>query len=261
MDEHDQNDALIQRVPSQETILSRGPTRNPNGKALKVAGLTVLACLLLAGQALTAYFVWGQKEHLSALTSGQEKLKTELTRKMSAGPPKAMHLPMNSMALLKDFSDETSDPTTDKKKSSPLLKLQPVFTNQREGSGQLDGGKMMPKRMNLPMRSLPLLVNTDEEMKATPQSAVEVESKCELDSEGQVRPGYFKPQCDEQGNYKPMQCWHSTGYCWCVDTDGKEISGTRMRGRPQCDSGVCKCALGAQIEMLSFEKPVPSTAK
>lgn len=57
--------------------------RNPNGKALKVAGLTVLACLLLAGQALTAYFVWGQKEHISALSSGQEKLKTELTRKMS----------------------------------------------------------------------------------------------------------------------------------------------------------------------------------
>jgi len=57
--------------------------RNPNGKALKVAGLTVLACLLLAGQALTAYMVWGQKEHISALTSGQEKLKTELTRKIS----------------------------------------------------------------------------------------------------------------------------------------------------------------------------------
>ncbi|KAG1931300.1 CD74 molecule, major histocompatibility complex, class II invariant chain a [Pimephales promelas] len=169
MEDH-QNDALIQRVPSQETVLSRGPTRNPNGKALKVAGLTVLACLLLAGQALTAYMVWGQKEHISALTSGQEKLKTELTRKISAGAPKAMHLPMNSMALLKDFSEETSDSTTDKKKSSPLLKLQPVFTNQREGSGQLDGGKLMAKRMNLPMRSLPLLMNTDEEIKATPQS-------------------------------------------------------------------------------------------
>ncbi|KAG1931301.1 CD74 molecule, major histocompatibility complex, class II invariant chain a [Pimephales promelas] len=235
MEDH-QNDALIQRVPSQETVLSRGPTRNPNGKALKVAGLTVLACLLLAGQALTAYMVWGQKEHISALTSGQEKLKTELTRKISAGAPKAMHLPMNSMALLKDFSEETSDSTTDKKKSSPLLKLQPVFTNQREGSGQLDGGKLMAKRMNLPMRSLPLLMNTDEEIKATPQSAVEVESKCELDSERHVRPGFFKPECDEQGNYKPMQCWHSTGYCWCVDKDGKQIEGTLMRGRPQCDS-------------------------
>lgn len=57
--------------------------RNSNGKALKVTGLTVLACLLLAGQALTAYLVWGQKEHISALTSSQEKMKTELTRKMS----------------------------------------------------------------------------------------------------------------------------------------------------------------------------------
>ncbi|KAK7140939.1 hypothetical protein R3I93_015171 [Phoxinus phoxinus] len=236
MEDH-QNDALIHRVPSQETILTRGPTRNPNGKALKVAGLTVLACLLLAGQALTAYFVWGQKEHISALSSGQEKLKTELTRKMSAGPPKVMHLPMNSMALLKDFSDETSDQTADKKKSTPLLKLQPVFTNQREGSGQLDGFRPMAKRMNLPMGSLPLMVDTSEELKSSPASAVELENKCKLESERQVRPGFFQPQCDEQGNYMPMQCWHSTGYCWCVDKDGKEISGTLQRGRPHCDSG------------------------
>lgn len=40
---------------------------------------------------------------------------------LTAGPPKAMHLPMNSMPLLKDFSDETSDQTSDKKKSSPLV--------------------------------------------------------------------------------------------------------------------------------------------
>ncbi|WP_223146169.1 thyroglobulin type-1 repeat-containing protein, partial [Enterobacter hormaechei] len=235
MDEH-QNESLIQRVPSEETVLSRGPTRNSNGKALKVTGLTVLACLLLAGQALTAYLVWGQKEHISALTSSQEKMKTELTRKMSAGPPKAMHLPMNSMPLLKDFSDETSDQTSDKKKSSPLVKLHPVFTNQREGSGQLDGVRMMPKTMHLPMRSMPLLVDADEEVKSSPESAVEVETKCKLESEKQVRPGFYKPQCDEEGNYLPIQCWHSTGYCWCVDKDGHEISDTRIRGRPQCGS-------------------------
>lgn len=231
MEEH-QNEALIQRVPSQETVANRGG--NSNGKALKVAGLTVLACLLLAGQALTAYLVWGQKEHISALTTGQEKLKTELTRKMSASPPKAMHLPMNSMPLLKDFSDESSDQTSSKKSSVPLTKLQPIFTNQREGSGQQDASKMMAKRMQLPMRSLPLLVDVDEEAKSSPESAVEVQSKCQLESQRQVRPGYFKPQCDEQGNYLPMQCWHSTGYCWCVDKDGAEIPDTRMRGRPQC---------------------------
>lgn len=231
MEEH-QSESLIQRVPSQETIVNR--RGSANGKALKVTGLTVLACLLLAGQGLTAYLVWGQKEHISALTTGQEKLKMELTRKMSASPPKAMHLPMNSMPLLKDFSDESSDQTSSKKSSVPLTKLQPIFTNHREGSGQLDASRLMPKRMQLPMRSLPLLVDMDEEVKSSPESAVEVQSKCQLESMKQVRPGFFKPQCDEQGNYLPMQCWHSTGFCWCVDREGNELPDTRMRGRPQC---------------------------
>lgn len=35
------------------------------------------------------------------------------------------------------------------------------------------------------------------------------------------------PQCDEQGNYRPLQCHGSTGYCWCVDGAGQEIAGTR----------------------------------
>uniref|UniRef100_A0A671L588 H-2 class II histocompatibility antigen gamma chain-like n=1 Tax=Sinocyclocheilus anshuiensis TaxID=1608454 RepID=A0A671L588_9TELE len=213
MDEH-QDRALIQRMPSQETVLNRGGTGSSNGKALKVAGLTVLACLLLAGQALTAYLVWGQKEHISALTTGQEKLKMELTRKMSGAPPKAMHLPMKSMPLLKDFSDESSDQTSKKKSTS----------------------RLMPKKMQLPMRSLPLLVDTDEDVNTHTQTHTHthVQSKCQLESQKEVRPGFYKSQCDKQGNYLPMQCWHSTGYCWCVDKDGKEIPDTRIRGRPEC---------------------------
>ncbi|XP_075057131.1 thyroglobulin-like [Mixophyes fleayi] len=39
--------------------------------------------------------------------------------------------------------------------------------------------------------------------------------------------GAYVPQCDGNGNYRPMQCHESTGMCWCVNTNGKEIAGTR----------------------------------
>ncbi|MGH0139077.1 UNVERIFIED_CONTAM: hypothetical protein FKN15_068558, partial [Acipenser sinensis] len=54
-------------------------------------------------------------------------------------------------------------------------------------------------------------------------------------------PGQYVPNCDDHGNYTPLQCHGSTGQCWCVDRNGQEIPGTRSeRGvRPPCiDSGI-----------------------
>lgn len=49
--------------------------------------------------------------------------------------------------------------------------------------------------------------------------------------------GQYIPTCDENGAYEPMQCHGSTGYCWCVDRNGQEISGTRSGpgSRPMCE--------------------------
>nr|XP_051678803.1 nidogen-2 isoform X1 [Oryctolagus cuniculus] len=44
-----------------------------------------------------------------------------------------------------------------------------------------------------------------------------------------ARPGtrLHIPQCDEQGDFLPLQCHGSTGFCWCVNSDGHEVPGTR----------------------------------
>ncbi|TRY83481.1 hypothetical protein DNTS_016221 [Danionella cerebrum] len=53
--------------------------------------------------------------------------------------------------------------------------------------------------------------------------------------------GAFIPQCDEEGQYRPLQCHSSTGHCWCVDSRGQERAGTRTPpGSPRvnCDEPV-----------------------
>ncbi|XP_071319886.1 nidogen-2 isoform X2 [Trachinotus anak] len=45
--------------------------------------------------------------------------------------------------------------------------------------------------------------------------------------EGYPIPGVFVPQCDANGEYTPQQCHGSSGHCWCVDSRGQEIAGTR----------------------------------
>ena len=45
--------------------------------------------------------------------------------------------------------------------------------------------------------------------------------------------GEFVPKCKADGSYEPLQSHE--GYSWCVDEDGKEINGTRMRFKqPSC---------------------------
>ena len=49
--------------------------------------------------------------------------------------------------------------------------------------------------------------------------------------------GYFTfliRDCDENGNYKPVQCDYRYGYCWCSDENGNPVPGTTVRGKPNC---------------------------
>ncbi|XP_025021113.1 thyroglobulin, partial [Python bivittatus] len=60
-------------------------------------------------------------------------------------------------------------------------------------------------------------------------------SKCEIEYSTATRfEEDYKPLCEDSGAYKPTQC-QLNGECWCVDTRGQEIPGTRRKGQqPIC---------------------------
>ncbi|XP_051833645.1 SPARC-related modular calcium-binding protein 1 isoform X1 [Antechinus flavipes] len=49
----------------------------------------------------------------------------------------------------------------------------------------------------------------------------------------------FVPECSEDGSFTQVQCHTYTGYCWCVTTDGKPISGSSVQNKtPVCSGSV-----------------------
>ncbi|XP_022409716.1 thyroglobulin isoform X2 [Delphinapterus leucas] len=50
----------------------------------------------------------------------------------------------------------------------------------------------------------------------------------------------YLPQCQDSGDYEPVQCDLQREQCWCVDTEGMEVYGTRQRGRPTRCPGSCE---------------------
>nr|XP_042903564.1 equistatin-like isoform X2 [Parasteatoda tepidariorum] len=45
--------------------------------------------------------------------------------------------------------------------------------------------------------------------------------------------GNFIPKCNSDGSYSQVQCHASTGFCWCADKDGNQITKS-ARGKPNC---------------------------
>ena len=44
--------------------------------------------------------------------------------------------------------------------------------------------------------------------------------------------GEFVPQLDSNGNLFPKQCHGSTGFCWCISSDGQQIGEAAGPGVP-----------------------------
>ncbi|XP_037920835.1 LOW QUALITY PROTEIN: SPARC-related modular calcium-binding protein 1 [Hermetia illucens] len=76
------------------------------------------------------------------------------------------------------------------------------------------------------------------------QSKSESESDCladratALDEQQHGATALYVPECTADGRYQRIQCYKSTGYCWCVNEDtGQNIPGTSVKDKqPQCDS-------------------------
>ncbi|XP_044148300.1 saxiphilin-like isoform X10 [Bufo gargarizans] len=71
--------------------------------------------------------------------------------------------------------------------------------------------------------------------------------------------GAFVPDCDEKGDYRPKQCHGSTGHCWCVSKDGKEIQGTRAgpgQSPPTCEIPAEKSCIKERQKVRSPRKPI-----
>jgi len=75
-------------------------------------------------------------------------------------------------------------------------------------------------------------------------------------------PGATAPQCDENGDYMPVQCSGSIGSCWCTSPDGSEIPGTRMNTRSGQVLDISTCAAAQHPEIMvdpGFGMPIRQT--
>ncbi|XP_028994685.1 SPARC-related modular calcium-binding protein 1 isoform X5 [Betta splendens] len=77
----------------------------------------------------------------------------------------------------------------------------------------------------------------DLELKDAGQSKCRAERNQAL--EQARRPQEFIPECNEDGTFAQVQCHTLTGYCWCVTSDGKPVSGSSVHNRtPVCSGSV-----------------------
>lgn len=252
--EHASEDAPLatdSRAGSEEVLVETTQTRGAsNSRALKIAGLTTLACLLLASQVFTAYMVFDQHQQIKVLQKSSNKMERQVVRASKAGIPMKMAMPMSSLPLLDYFEDPNSPQKAPK--TAPPKKQQEVAAPSVEKQLQ-----ELLKDFELPhfnnsflanLQSLKLQANETEWtnfetwlrhwliFQMAQKDSQQAGTKCQVEAHRSMF-GAYKPQCDEQGNYKPVQCWHATHYCWCVDENGTPIEGTSMRGIPDCGQG------------------------
>ncbi|KAJ7988794.1 hypothetical protein DPEC_G00312900 [Dallia pectoralis] len=83
----------------------------------------------------------------------------------------------------------------------------------------------------------PISEGTDLELKDAGQSKCRMERSQALEQAKRPQESIFIPECNEDGTFAQVQCHTLTGYCWCVTTDGKPVSGSSVHNRTPVCSG------------------------
>ncbi|XP_015731215.1 HLA class II histocompatibility antigen gamma chain isoform X1 [Coturnix japonica] len=235
--------------------------RSAVGRRTVLSAMSILVALLIAGQAVTIYYVYQQSGQISKLTKTSQTLKLEALQKklpMSAQPANKMSMSMMNMPMamkvlplapsVGDMPMEAVRPRSNKTEDQVrhlLLKADPRKTFPELKEDLLGNLKRLKKAMNaMDWQDFEawmhkwLLFEMAKGPKGEEQNAIpaeKVQTKCQAEASFRgVHPGRFRPECDENGDYLPKQCLASTGYCWCCYKNGTRIEGTATRGELDC---------------------------
>ncbi|XP_072001680.1 HLA class II histocompatibility antigen gamma chain isoform X1 [Engystomops pustulosus] len=309
MAEETQNLVQDEMPPESVTTFANiEPRRMSCSRGGIVPALSIFVALLLAGQAVSVYFITQQQGKINELDTTTKQLRlNEMIRKLPGTPPSQKRpkpmMAMSSIALAVD-DDGTQQKLLEAAMTSNrmedaahymLLQGNPmrtfpsfngtILTNLRKlkrtmtfeqwmqfeawmqnwylfylvqnskapetppppnvetvtGPREpLEGDFLLPVEFG---RSGNLVyASTSYSTDSMPRPIDEIPSGAPVLTDCQMRnqihhlPGAFKPQCDDDGNYKSKQCWRSTGFCWCVYKNGTEVQRTRTRAPLDCSS-------------------------
>uniref|UniRef100_A0A3Q3NNF7 Uncharacterized LOC109997356 n=1 Tax=Labrus bergylta TaxID=56723 RepID=A0A3Q3NNF7_9LABR len=109
---------------TQYQPLVGAPSHGRPSRAYKVAGLTLLACILIAGQAMVAYFLLSQGSDIKSLEEQNNNLQAQLMKGRSSSGPMRMHMPMNALSDMLDVSADEVKETNDRFQSPEATECQ-----------------------------------------------------------------------------------------------------------------------------------------
>uniref|UniRef100_A0A8C1DFM9 SPARC related modular calcium binding 1 n=1 Tax=Cyprinus carpio carpio TaxID=630221 RepID=A0A8C1DFM9_CYPCA len=105
--------------------------------------------------------------------------------------------------------------------------------------GRCRGKNWMRIDQPLPAPTLVSEVKELTGMKEAGQTKCQTERIQALEQAKRPQESIFIPECNDDGTFAQVQCHTLTGYCWCVTTDGKPVSGSSVQNKtPVCSGSV-----------------------